>query len=1351
MSAARAPLVRHLAQEQALPPASRSSLLRGRSWPWTALLLWALACTLLVVHAARFWDITVDDAAISYTYARNLAEGHGLVLNPGGERVEAFSNPAWVLLLALLHLGGIGIEAGSKVLGVLLAMAALGCMLLAGIGSRPHGRGPRTLPTLHRPLAASVGSLAAAGSTVLALWSVSGMETGLHACLLMGLLCLLAAEDQRAAGFPWSCVLLLPLLLTRPEAPLYWVAAGLFKALRLAMAHGRLHGRGLLLRREILWLLLCAAAAGSVFLGRWLYFDALLPNSYYIKQTTFSFDLLAPFDLQGRGWRYVGGFLSAYFLWPFLLLLPLGLIQGRRRGPTLAGLGLLSAGVYFPLYSQGDWMPEHRFLAPLLPLFFLLAAWGGESLLGLILGLRGLSAVRGRLRVLAASAACVLFLWAALHRAATRVHEVSPARFTLLRDVEQRARYFAHAAHLATAGRASLLDPDLGGSSWSSGLRVLDLFGLADRMLPSHRWDQPLVREYLLGELAPDFIHLHGAWLSAYFLQEYPELEQGWVRLPVRVGPGLLARGRNYARRSLFARLWEPLPERRALVFPGSGLRMLRVDPGDAAVAPGSTLRLELCFVPARRLDARPKLTLLLAAWPAPLTISGPKGPIGRPETVQWRPDARQDDEGPGGVLLGFRCRAGADPWLRPRLRSLVTQARGEHPAVAEAELLAYLPRGPSHGECLWSAALPGSAPAKEVEIIWPGPELREESLILDLPGPELVQTLDLGSELYPPESWQPGEVQRTMLRIDLPASVPEGRYQLLLGLSSRTDRLRTAEGLRFAQAAQVEIGREPFEAGYGRLLMAVSEALACARQDRARLALLRLIEHDDGRAHPSVERARSRVAAAMLTTVLSLASAGDLEAAAHKLDEVLDLSSGLASAERVRWGLANELLQRGRHAARQGDPDTAFSLLGLALRLGPQLSSARTLLEGVRRERSSFYSPFLLLRARGVGLAYGLSPSVRRHEAVIDALADAQLDAELIRFCPQAPCGMSLDPSRRTLLARAYRGLGYLNGALALLEGQASEPMPLAAGLLRQDILSLLGRRSPPGELRELLERLPAPRKRALGPDLWLRGMAWAPDRDERVVLRLYFQRSGLSVAPRRGVLQVKALSREGSFVQARDLYLPGGRLFMVELPIRLPEAEHRLFLRIEGGAAEVDLGRIELAVPNFGFEYGSTRGWEVVGQAFSGQPVRGGRKGQRMVTGYRGRYLVNGFLHGDQARGSMLSAPFTLDAKVLSFLIGGGKLPGRLGVRLRLARSGPDEDEQELLMEATGTGSERMQRVYWDVSAWQGREVRLELFDQAGGAWGHLLFDDLQLLPALPLGEQGSAGQQGPAGGRG
>ena len=70
-----------------------------------ALLLLGFVCyaglfiyrTSFVVDGERYFSL-FDDAMISMRYARNLARGYGLVWNPGGERIEGYTNPLWVSL-----------------------------------------------------------------------------------------------------------------------------------------------------------------------------------------------------------------------------------------------------------------------------------------------------------------------------------------------------------------------------------------------------------------------------------------------------------------------------------------------------------------------------------------------------------------------------------------------------------------------------------------------------------------------------------------------------------------------------------------------------------------------------------------------------------------------------------------------------------------------------------------------------------------------------------------------------------------------------------------------------------------------------------------------------------------------------------------------------------------------------------------------------------------------------------------------------------------------------------------------------------------------------------------------------
>ena len=62
-----------------------------------------IARTAFDVHGQRAFTL-VDDAMISMRYARNLAQGQGLVWNVGESPIQGFTNLGWTLILALFHL-----------------------------------------------------------------------------------------------------------------------------------------------------------------------------------------------------------------------------------------------------------------------------------------------------------------------------------------------------------------------------------------------------------------------------------------------------------------------------------------------------------------------------------------------------------------------------------------------------------------------------------------------------------------------------------------------------------------------------------------------------------------------------------------------------------------------------------------------------------------------------------------------------------------------------------------------------------------------------------------------------------------------------------------------------------------------------------------------------------------------------------------------------------------------------------------------------------------------------------------------------------------------------------------------
>ena len=155
----------------------------------------------------------IDDAYISFRYAENLSQGHGLVFNVG-ERVEGYSNLLWILILAPF---------ARRDLTPVAEILGLGCcistLLLAVWGLR------RVLRVQSGAAAAFV-ALLLASSGYFAAWSVAGMESGLHALLLLAAWLRGAIEFQaEKPKRPLSALLFGALAMTRPEGALVALAA----------------------------------------------------------------------------------------------------------------------------------------------------------------------------------------------------------------------------------------------------------------------------------------------------------------------------------------------------------------------------------------------------------------------------------------------------------------------------------------------------------------------------------------------------------------------------------------------------------------------------------------------------------------------------------------------------------------------------------------------------------------------------------------------------------------------------------------------------------------------------------------------------------------------------------------------------------------------------------------------------------------------------------------------------------------------------------------------------------------------------------------------------------------------
>jgi fructan beta-fructosidase len=138
-------------------------------------------------------------------------------------------------------------------------------------------------------------------------------------------------------------------------------------------------------------------------------------------------------------------------------------------------------------------------------------------------------------------------------------------------------------------------------------------------------------------------------------------------------------------------------------------------------------------------------------------------------------------------------------------------------------------------------------------------------------------------------------------------------------------------------------------------------------------------------------------------------------------------------------------------------------------------------------------------------------------------------------------------------------------------------------------------------------------------------------------------------------------------------------------------------------------------------GTDYGE---WSVEGTAFGDGPASGALPDQQAVTGFRGSRFVNSYHRGDRSVGTLTSPKFEIDADYLSFLIGGGRHPGRTGIELLI--------DGESVRSETGSDAEHLRWKSWDVRELKGQTARLRIFDRETGGWGHINVDQIVLTDA-------------------
>ncbi|MFB7714690.1 hypothetical protein [Streptomyces sp. NPDC056105] len=496
-------------------PAGPASLLRR--WADPAAVLAATA--LIVVRAAGLGRWIVDDAAVTFAYARSIDEGLGPVQLPGASPVEGYSNPSWLALMVLgRRLGLFDHGAFLGVSDLVLYPKALALLCTAGTLACVAWAARAVIPGRAWAVTLLAGAALAANLSYVA-WSFSGLENPLYGLAAAGTGAVLVRAAVRGClTAPRTAVAAaaIPLLaaLTRPDGAVLVAAYPLVLALFVRRRDLTRSVRALALHAGVV-----AVPYGAFLLWRHAVFGLWVPNTAVAKaQQTPELAQLAQ-----------SGDLLTYAGWAFALIgaLCAGAVLARP-GTARRALVALLVPLLLVLLAYGvlgrDWMALYRFATPV---WVLAAAVAGLS----AVVLWEAEGARGRAVLVAAlTGALVLAHTGRAEREAS--FEAHPT-LSMCFVAERYGQVFNTYAERLGLRHATVALPDLGGTLLTTRLRVLDLAGLTDRRIADAyaSGDMRALRDHVLRAERPELLHVHAAWVDKPGLTVSRLADAGYVPL----------------------------------------------------------------------------------------------------------------------------------------------------------------------------------------------------------------------------------------------------------------------------------------------------------------------------------------------------------------------------------------------------------------------------------------------------------------------------------------------------------------------------------------------------------------------------------------------------------------------------------------------------------------------------------------------------------------------------------------------------------------------------------------------------------------------------------------------------
>ena len=504
----------------------------------------------IALHASRLGSWLVDDAAITFAYARSVATGAGPVLQAGVAPVEAYSNPTWLTLLSFGRL--IGLFDRGTLFGLpdqVVFPKALALLCCAGVLVAFYRVAAAV--TKRPALVTLVAGLTLAAIPSFVIWSFSGLENSLFALAvtwLAAILCRAAVDERLSAPKVAVTAGLLAAVaaLTRPDGIIYAAAFPVLALLWLPLRQAVL--------RSLVAVGAFAVPYGAYLVFRVLEFGELVSGPAIAKsQGLPELDtLLRPGELVG----YVG------VLTVLVIAACVGFVLSQPsplRTGVIALLVPLALSVVAYAVLEPDWMGEARFATPV---------WALTALVGTLAVGATLTrlAPRGR-AVLAVGLVAALVPTLVTFRDASDKFRADPI-VPMCYIAERYGDVFNGYADLLGIRHGTVLIPDVGGSALAGRLEIVDYAGLADYDIARFRGDGDPegLRDHVFETVRPTFIHTHDPWgwgitedprlaLDYVPLYQASPVDGDWVRRDaVELGGGARGGGRLASARAYAAR-----------------------------------------------------------------------------------------------------------------------------------------------------------------------------------------------------------------------------------------------------------------------------------------------------------------------------------------------------------------------------------------------------------------------------------------------------------------------------------------------------------------------------------------------------------------------------------------------------------------------------------------------------------------------------------------------------------------------------------------------------------------------------------------------------------------------------